>query len=283
MRGSMAVVGAGTMGTGIAYVFAVAGWEVCLVEPDDDRAALSVRDLEEAAAEGARRGRLDPEHGATLAQVVHRVRGIGDMASGLDLVIESVPEQPDLKRRVLQEVEGCHPALLATNTSSLSIDQLAGSLHHPDIFLGLHFFNPVWSLPLVEVVRGARTDEQALRSAIAVVEGIGKQVAVVRDSPGFATSRLDLVAAMEAIRMVEEQVGSPSDIDRAMQLAYRHPVGPLRLSDIVGLDVRLDIARQLSSSLGPRFAPPALLEQMVHAGLLGRKSGKGFYDWEEGS
>jgi len=281
---SMAVVGAGTMGTGIAYVFAVAGWETTIVEPDDEQAAQSMRMLDAAAAEGVQRGRLDPAVGVSLASTVRRARDVGTLATDLELVVESVPERLDLKHQVLAAAEDRQPVVLASNTSSLSIDELARPLRHPESFLGLHFFNPVWSLPLVEVVRGNRTDEKTLAGALRIVEAIGKQAAVVRDSPGFATSRLDLVAAVEAIRMVEEGVGSPADIDRAMQLAYRHPVGPLRLSDIVGLDVRLDIARQLSVSLGPRFEPPALLVEMVRTGRLGRKSGEGFYDWrEEGS
>lgn len=279
MPGSMAVIGAGTMGTGIAYVFAVAGWDTMVVEPDEASAEHCRRGLEAAAAEGLRRGRLSAEEAAALPFAVRRVPDTADLPNGLDLVVESVPERIDLKHRVLRAAEAVAPVILATNTSSLSIDELAAPLQRPTAFIGMHFFNPVWSLALVEVVRGARTDETTVSAAVGIVGSIGKQAAVVNDSPGFATSRLDLVAAIEAIRMVEEGVGSPSDIDRAMQLAYRHPVGPLRLSDIVGLDVRLDIARQLSEALGPRFAPPHLLVQMVAEGRLGRKSGTGFYEW----
>ncbi len=281
MPGSMAVIGAGTMGTGIVYVFAAAGWDTTVVEPDEGRAGRFVDELEAAAASGVRRGRLDAELGRTLATVVRRVTDPAELPAELDLVVESVPERLDLKHRVLATAEGRRPRILATNTSALSVDELAEPLHRPEVFLGLHFFNPVWSLPLVEVIRGARTDDATLRAALAIVEGIGKEAAVVTDSPGFATSRLDLVAAIEAMRMVEEGVGAPEDIDRAMRIAYRHPVGPLRLSDIVGLDVRLDIARRLSQTLGPRFEPPALLVEMVGSGRLGRKSGRGFYDWTE--
>lgn len=275
----MAVIGAGTMGTGIAYSFAAAGWDTTVVEPDESASGRFRRTLEAAAAEGARRHRLSAEHAATLPQTVKRVSLPTQLPPGLDLVVESVPERIDLKRRVLAAAEEVQPSLLASNTSSLSIDELAGPLKRPGAFIGLHFFNPVWSLALVEVVRGALTDEATVQSAVGVVESIGKQASVVKDSPGFATSRLDLVAAVEAIRMVEEGVASPGDIDRAMQLAYRHPVGPLRLSDIVGLDVRLDISRRLSAALGPRFEPPQLLEQMVADGHLGQKTGRGFYDW----
>lgn len=269
------------MGTGIAYSFAVAGWETTVVEPDDGSAERFRHTLATAAADGVRRQRLTAERAAALSRTVRRVCDIAGLDEGLDLVVESVPERIELKHRVLAAAEAMGPSLLASNTSSLSIDELAQPLQRPGTFIGMHFFNPVWSLPLVEVVRGALSDEATVRAAVGVVESIGKEASVVRDSPGFATSRLDLVAAIEAIRMVEEGVASPSDIDRAMRLAYRHPVGPLRLSDIVGLDVRLDIAGRLAIALGPRFEPPQLLVRMVADGLLGRKTGKGFYDWGE--
>ena len=169
--------------------------------------------------------------------------------------------------------------LIATNTSALSIDTLAKSVVDPARFLGMHFFNPVWSLPMVELVRGAATSEATLARAREFAEAIGKTMITVGDSPGFATSRLDLIASMEAIRMLQDGVASAEDIDKAMVVAYRHPIGPLRLSDIVGLDVRLDIARHLSRALGRRYEPPRLLEEMVARGELGRKSGKGFFDW----
>jgi 3-hydroxybutyryl-CoA dehydrogenase len=193
--------------------------------------------------------------------------------------VETVPERLDLKRRVLAAVEATGPALLASNTSAISIDLLADGLARPERFCGMHFFNPVWSLPLVEVVRGERTADAAIEAARAAATSIGKESIVVRDVPGFATSRLDMSAALEAMRMVEDGVASAEDIDRAAVLAYRHPVGPLRLSDIVGLDVRLDIARTLAASHGPRFAPPQLLVDKVAAGELGQKSGRGFHEW----
>lgn len=279
MPKSMAVIGGGTMGVGIAYVFAVAQWSTTIVEPVDQRAVELTRELESAASDGLRRGVLDTRFAATLAANVHRVSDVSELSLGLDLIIESVPERMELKRQILSAAEKFRPKFLASNTSSLSIDELATPLQRPESFLGMHFFNPVWSIPLVEVVRGRETSEATLDGVLAIIEGIGKQSAVVTDSPGFATSRLDLIASMEAIRMVEEGVGCAADIDRAMRLAYRHPVGPLYLSDLVGLDVRLDIARRLSVALGNRFEPPELLIRMVRDGYLGRKSGKGFYDW----
>ena len=273
------VVGAGTMGVGIAYVFAMAGFEVSLVEPDDVGAERAHDTLAKAAADAQARGKVNKAETSAGLTRIKRVRSAGDLPEGLDLVIETVPEKRDLKMQVLGAVASRGPHLIASNTSSMSIDALAAAVPDPAHFLGMHFFNPVWSLKLVEVITGTQTSEDSLARACAFAEAIGKTTAVVKDSPGFATSRLDLVQALEAIRMVEEGVASAADIDRAVTTAYRHPVGPLRLSDMVGLDVRLDIARQLADTLGPHFAPPQLLQDMVARGELGRKSGKGFYDW----
>ena len=273
------VVGAGTMGVGIAYVFAMAGFEVSLVEPDDAGAERAQETLANAAADAQARGKVNEAEASAGLTRIKRVRSAGDLPEGLDLVIETVPERGDLKMQVLGAVASRGPHLIASNTSAMSIDALAAAVPDPARFLGMHFFNPVWSLKLVEVITGTQTTEDSVAKAAAFAEAIGKTTAVVKDSPGFATSRLDLVQALEAIRMVEEGVASAADIDRAVTTAYRHPVGPLRLSDMVGLDVRLDIARQLADTLGPHFAPPQLLQDMVARGELGRKSGKGFYDW----
>lgn len=273
------VIGAGTMGVGIAYVFAAARWTTYVVEPNDERVVAAQESIRKAAKNGYDRGRLNEEDRDRLNTDITFVKAPIEVPLGMDLVIETVPEQLELKREVLRAAEALEPAILASNTSSLSIDELAIGLAQPDRFIGMHFFNPVWSFSLVELVRGSATDDASMSAALEVVESIGKQAAVVKDSPGFATSRLDLIAALEAIRMVEQGVGSPEDIDRAIQLAYRHPVGPLKLSDIVGLDVRLDIARRLSESLGERFSPPQLLIDMVKQGTLGEKTGQGFYSW----
>ena len=277
---SVAVIGAGTMGTGITYVFAAKGCATTVVEPEPGRIQALQRTLGEVARDGAARGRLPEDVADGLADGVATVADVAALPAGLDLVIESVPESAELKRSVLAAAEKREPAVLATNTSTLSIDALAVALARPGAFLGMHFFNPVWSLPLVEVVRGGATAEGTLERALAAVGTIGKQAAVVRDRPGFATSRLDTTTALEAIRMVEQGVGRPADIDRAIQQAYRHPLGPLLLCDIVGLDVRLDTARSLERSLGERFSPPALLVEMVAQGELGQKSGRGFYRWD---
>jgi 3-hydroxybutyryl-CoA dehydrogenase len=275
----MAVIGGGTMGVGIAYVYVVAGWTVWVVEPDDKRSTVMRQTLKDAAAGGLKRGKLSSQQALAASEGVQRVNAIDKLPVGLDLVIESVPERLELKLKVLADLVLREPRLVASNTSSMSIDQLSTALPDASKFLGMHFFNPVWSLPMVELIRGKDTSEDSLALAKQWAQSTGKTTITVRDVPGFATSRLDLIASLEAMRMLEDGVASAQDIDHAMVTAYRHPMGPLRLSDIVGLDVRLDIARHLSQALGPRYAPPRLLEDMVAKGHLGQKSGQGFFEW----
>ena len=278
---NMAVIGGGTMGVGIAYVFAVAGWQVYVVEPDIQRIAAMQNILQTAAAGGLKRGKLTAAQAEHASEGVQRLASVQDLPRFLDLVIESIPERLDLKTRVLAEVADRQPRLIASNTSALSISELAQSVIDPTLFLGMHFFNPVWSLPMVELIRGDQTSEAALAMAREFAESTGKTTITVRDVPGFATSRLDLIASLEAMRMLEDGVASAQDIDHALVTAYRHPMGPLRLSDIVGLDVRLDIARHLSQALGPRYEPPRILEDLVAKGHLGQKSGQGFFAWPQ--
>lgn len=276
---SIAVVGGGTMGVGIAYVYALAGWNTTVVEPDDGRAATLRRTLADAAQGAVKRGKLTAEQAARVTEGVRRVDAVAKLPAGLDLAVETVPERLPLKQQVLGRIAALEPRVIASNTSSMSIDELARSVRDPARFLGMHFFNPVWSLQMVELIRGEATSDETLALARQFAEATGKTTVTVRDVPGFATSRLDLIASLEAMRMLQDGVASAEDIDRAVTVAYRHPMGPLRLSDVVGLDVRLDIARQLSKALGERYAPPRILEEMVARGELGQKSGKGFFDW----
>ena len=274
------VVGGGTMGAGIAHALLAAGVPVTLVESGPETLASAQERVLASLAAAAERGKL----GARPEEVAARLRLADDAAAlaGADLVVEAVPETPDLKARVLAAVEAVvrPETVLATNTSSLSIDGLAAALAHPGRFVGMHFFNPVPASALVEVVRGAATSAATAAAAHAVAARLGKETIEVRDSPGFATSRLGVLLGLEAVRMLEEGVGTAEDIDRAMVLGYRHPMGPLRLGDLVGLDVRLGIAEHLHATLGERFAPPALLRRMVAEGRLGKKTGLGFYPWD---
>ena len=279
--GDVGVVGGGTMGVGIAYVFAAAGGSVVVVEPDAARADSVVRTIDARAQKLFATNRMSESDARALVDRVSVADAISALPSGLDIVIEAVPEIPDLKSTVLQQIESRSPSVIGTNTSSLSITGLGTSLDSPERLIGTHFFNPVWSMPLLEVIRSDVTAADVVAAVTTLGVSIGKEVILVRDVPGFATSRLGVAIGLEAIRMVEDGVAAPADIDRAMELGYRHPMGPLRLTDLVGLDVRLGIAEYLSKELGPRFEPPQLLRDMVSRGDLGKKSGRGFFDWDE--
>ncbi|GAB3256299.1 3-hydroxyacyl-CoA dehydrogenase family protein [Kineosporia babensis] len=274
----VAVFGGGRMGAGIAHAFLLCGTEVTVVEVSAPAAAAAEARVAGSLKQAESRGRLSEP-----ARRVHdRLVVTTDPAdlAGAALVIEAVPEDAGLKGTVLALVEAAAPeAVLATNTSSLSVDALAAGLARPERFLGLHFFNPVPASGLVEIVNGARTAPQVLDQAQKWVTSLGKNAITVTDSPGFASSRLGLALALEAMRMLESEVASAEDIDTAMTLGYKHPLGPLRTTDVVGLDVRLAIAEHLAAELGPRFEPPAILREKVAAGQLGRKSGQGFYRW----
>jgi 3-hydroxybutyryl-CoA dehydrogenase len=277
---TVAVIGGGRMGGGIAQVFLTAGHSVVVVEGSAEAATAAGERIRAGLTKAIERGATT----YTLAGLLTRLRVVDDLDElppTAELVIEAVPELYAVKRAVLSAAEQAVSAtcVIATNTSSLSVTEMALTLRHPERFLGLHFFNPVPSSALVEIVVAPTTDGDVLARAGGWVERLGKQSVVVRDSPGFATSRLGVLLGLEAIRMLEEGVADASAIDRAMELGYRHPTGPLRSTDLVGLDVRLAIAEHLSETLGDRFTPPALLREMVARGELGRKTGKGFYDW----
>ncbi|MGH9458564.1 MAG: 3-hydroxyacyl-CoA dehydrogenase family protein [Thermoanaerobaculia bacterium] len=277
------VIGSGTMGRGIAYVAAAAGFDTTVTDVSEDileRGRQAVGDL---LAKAVDRGRIERE---AAEEAFGRIRWLVDLeaaAREANLIVEAIPEDLELKKDLLSQVDlfCAEDTILATNTSSMSITQLAGAVERREKFIGLHFFNPVPAMKLVEIVLGERTGAETVDTCREVVRRMGKEPIVIRDSPGFASSRLGVALGLEAIRMVEEGVGSPADIDRAMELGYNHPMGPLRLTDLVGLDVRLRIAEYLALRLGPRFEPPALLRKMVAEGKLGKKSGEGFYAWEE--
>jgi 3-hydroxybutyryl-CoA dehydrogenase len=275
--GRAAVIGGGTMGAGIAQVLLEAGCEVVLVEADPE-AAQRARDR---VVDGlGRRKNVGPEEVEARTGRLRTATGF-DAPLDVALVVEAIPEIPAAKRDLLAAAEKAVPpsALLASNTSSLSITDLAGALERPERFIGMHFFNPVPLSALVELVVGDATAPEAIEDARRWVALLGLESIQVRDAPGFATSRLGVALGLEAIRMVEEGVATPADIDQGMVLGYKHPMGPLRLTDLVGLDVRLAIAEHLASTLGPRFEPPQLMRDKVANGELGKKTGRGFYDW----
>ncbi|WP_419933588.1 3-hydroxyacyl-CoA dehydrogenase family protein [Candidatus Palauibacter sp.] len=284
LRPALAVLGAGTMGHGIAQVAAMAGYETRLFDILPEALDAARDRIEANLRKGIQRGKVTPDERERVLGALSFTRYLNEAADEVDIVIEAVPEQLDLKWKILlacTEAAADH-AVLATNTSSLSISHLAHGLPSPERVVGMHFFNPVHIMALVEIVRGAETSDETVAGAREAAERMGKTPIVIADSPGFASSRLGVALGLEAIRMVEEGVASPEDIDTAMRLGYRHPMGPLKLGDLVGLDVRLDIARYLHETLrSPVFQPPALLERMVAEGRLGKKSGRGFYRWGE--
>ncbi len=279
----VAVLGAGTMGHGIAQVSAQAGHRVSLFDPSGEALDRGMAAVAANLEKGVSLGKVESgDRDAALARLT-RAGSLEEAVHRATLVIEAAPERLELKRDLFREVERATPsgALLASNTSSLSIDALSEGLADPGRFFGLHFFNPVHIMALVEVVHGPRTSPAALDRGVAFARGLGKEPIIVRDSPGFASSRLGVALGLEAIRMVEEGVASPEDIDKAMTLGYRHPMGPLRLTDLVGLDIRLGIAEYLHETLGSdAFSPPELMRRMVAEGKLGKKSGEGFYRWD---
>jgi 3-hydroxybutyryl-CoA dehydrogenase len=273
------VIGGGTMGAGVAHLFLAGGHEVVLVEAGVDRASAARRAVEASLAKAAERGRLDAVPHELLQRLTVVERLDAQVGQGAELVVEAVPEDLELKRRVLGEAaSACPGAVLASNTSSLSISALARGLPGERV-LGMHFFNPVPVQQLVEVVHHDGVAADVVARVRGWAEELGKTVIEVRDAPGFATSRLGVAVGMEAIRMLEEGVASAEDIDTGMRLGYGWPMGPLRLTDLVGLDVRLAIAEHLAAELGPRFEPPSLLREKVAAGHLGRKAGQGFFTW----
>ncbi len=280
---NIAVLGAGTMGHGIAQVAAAANYPVVLFDVNREALARGVEAIERNMARGIELAKLTETERDNIRQ---RIRGTIHLseAAGADLIIEAVPEKLELKQNLQREIESLAgpDAIFASNTSSLSITEIASVACRPERVVGMHFFNPVHIMRLVEIVVGKQTADGVVDAVREVVRRMRKEPITVRDVPGFASSRLGVTLGLEAMRMVEQGVASAKDIDTAMELGYNHPMGPLRLTDVVGLDVRLNIAEYLHSALASEtFRPPEILRRMVSEGKLGKKTGEGFYKWGE--
>ncbi len=276
------VIGAGTMGRGIAQTCAATGSRVQLVDVDAARASAGRDAIASSLTRAVDKGKVSAEQREKILGAIESTDDMESAVAGADVLVEAALEDMAIKRKLFAGFAKTAPAhcLLGTNTSSLPITEIARGSGAEDRIVGLHFFNPVPVMKLVEVVRGNESSQEAVDASRDFALRLGKDPILVRDSPGFATSRLGVLLGLEAMRMVQEEVASPTDIDKAMELGYRHPMGPLKLTDLVGLDVRLAIAEHLHKELGSAtFEPPQILRDMVAAGKLGRKSGQGFYTY----
>lgn len=281
---TVAVVGSGTMGSGIAQVCAQTGWKTRLYDAFPDSLEKGMNSIGEFWKGGIARGKNTEEQVNEWSSKLIACENLEEALSGVDLVIEAVPEKIDLKRSIFQKIEELAPenAILATNTSGLRISEIASAVKNPERVIGMHFFNPVPVMKLLEVIKHDLSSDGTINQVIEIGNEMGKTSIVVRDVPGFATSRLGVVLGNEAIRMLAEGVASANDIDTAMKLGYRHPMGPLELSDLVGLDVRRDILNNLADSFDdPSYLPHPLLVRLVESGELGKKTGRGIYNWSK--
>jgi 3-hydroxybutyryl-CoA dehydrogenase len=278
---TVTVLGSGTMGQGIAQVTAQSGHTTRIFDTADGKAKAAIGSVSAQLEKLVGKGKITGEARHETMSRLSASSSATDAAAGADVIIEAVPEDPKLKVEVLRPLldHATKQAIIASNTSSLSITELGTRLGIPERVIGLHFFNPPPVMELVEVVKGLATAEDTIERSLSFVKGLGKTPIVVRDVPGFATSRLGVILGAEAMRMLETGVASAEDIDRGMELGYRHPMGPLKLTDLVGLDVRLAILEHLQKEIGEQFRPPAILRTMVRAGKLGKKTGEGFYKW----
>lgn len=280
---TIAVIGAGTMGHGIAQVAAASGFRVLLGDVNREALARGVQSIEKNLAKGIQLGKVTEDERDRTLQQIHGTVRLEECANA-DLIVEAAPEKLDLKREILRQLQALteREFIFASNTSSLSITELARDSRRPESVVGMHFFNPVHIMRLVEIVVGEQTSPETVETVAAVGRRMRKEPIVVKDVPGFASSRLGVALGLEAMRMLEQGVASARDIDTAMELGYNHPMGPLKLTDLVGLDVRLSIAEYLHRELGSEtFRPPEVLRRMVSEGKLGKKTGQGFYDWSK--
>jgi 3-hydroxybutyryl-CoA dehydrogenase len=277
------VVGSGTMGLGIAHVSALGGYDTILNDVSEEQLRRAVDTIRGNMAKGVERGRVTPDAAAAAIARLRTDTSLGGAARVADFAIEAVPEDPALKARIFSQLDAHAPphAVLATNTSGLSITEIAASTKRPQRVIGMHFFNPVHLMKLVEIIRGRDTSEETVLATEAVSLRMGKETVRVNESPGFVTSRMNALIGNEAFRMLEAGVASARDIDKALKLGLNHPMGPFEMVDLVGLDVRLSILRYLHRTLGDLYKPSPMLEKLVAEGRLGRKTGRGVYDYSD--
>ncbi|MGE7691287.1 3-hydroxyacyl-CoA dehydrogenase [Lysinibacillus sp. NPDC097214] len=277
------VIGSGVMGRGIAYVSAVSGFETAIIDINEQALQNAQNEITAIFEKSVGRGKLTVQQVQEATLRLTYNTNLATIAKKADLIIEAVPEKGDIKRAVFEQMEQFAPphCLFATNTSTMSPTEIASYAKRPEQTIAMHFFNPVHKMELVEIIRGLETSDETVRAICEIAEQMGKQTVVINEFPGFVTSRISALVGNEAFYMLQEGLGSPEDIDKAIKLGLNYPMGPFELVDLVGLDVRLNNLRYLHEKLGEKYRPAPLLEQYVQAGRLGRKSGKGVYDYSE--
>ncbi|WP_085505000.1 3-hydroxyacyl-CoA dehydrogenase [Thalassobacillus devorans] len=277
------VVGSGVMGRGIAYVSAVGGYETVLVDISEEQLASAEVELEKVFHKGIEKGKITPEQRNQAHGLLSYATDLAQIVADADLVIEAVPEKQEIKRKVFETVDqhAKDTCYFATNTSTMSPTEIGSYTKRPEKLIAMHFFNPVYKMPLVEIVRGLETSDETAEVIRTVAEEMGKETVVVNEFPGFVTSRISTLVGNEAFYMLQEGVGTPEEIDKAIKLGLNYPMGPFELGDLVGLDARLNNLKYLHEKLGEKYRPAPLLEQYVKAGRLGRKTGRGVYDYRE--
>jgi 3-hydroxybutyryl-CoA dehydrogenase len=277
----VAVLGAGTMGHGIAHAAATAGYETAMFDPSDDALAKGRSAIEEILRSGVERGKTTASDADGVRRRLETTTDLATAVAGADFIIEAAPERLDLKIGIFADIDRLTPAhaVLASNTSALSLTEMAATIANPSRVAGMHFFNPVHKMKLIEIVQALETAPSTLDAVQDVAARMGKETVLVRESPGFITTRVNANLGNEAFYMLMEGVASARDIDKALKLGLNHPMGPFELVDLVGLDTRLSILEYLYRSLGEKYRPCPLLVDYVKAGRLGRKVGRGVYDY----